>query len=237
MARSSTKKAKDTEATAVGSEGAEKITTAQQFAEVSREALASGASDVTRGEDAKRAAAVAAGLGEVVFEAGVADVEQGADMLAASDDIAVQSTLMSALSAGDLRRGMEIASVSGELRAVADVLAILGMPVVSDFLVDKGEQLQEVAVRSLLRFGATRALAEAMADTSSEVRTLAENELYEGSVRLEASEALEAGSKQLARQGKKLTQLGKDELFVASGMAESARDLAIEGITDLVDTQ
>jgi hypothetical protein len=237
MAKQSTKKTADSERAVASGPGVENLTTAQQFAEVSREALASGASDVTRGEETLRAAAEASVLSDVVFEAGVSDVEQGADMLVASEDIAVQSALVSALSAGDLRRGMEIAGISGELRATADVLGILGMPVVSDFLMDKGEQLQELAVRSLLRFGATRTLAESMAETGANVQSLAENELYEGSVRLEASDALKAGSKRLAKKGAKLTELGEDELVVADGMAESARDLVIEGVTQLVDAK
>ena len=60
----------------------------------------------------------------------------------------------------------------GELYAVGDVSALLGMPVMAAFLENRGEWLQEVAVDNMLRFSSTRALSEALALTGLDIGDL-----------------------------------------------------------------
>ena len=42
---------------------------------------------------------------------------------------------------------------SGEIRAAGRVMELLGRPIIAEFLADKGEELEDLAVRSFLRFG------------------------------------------------------------------------------------
>jgi len=165
--------------------------------------------------------------------AGVRDVEQGAELLAASEDLAVQSAVVSELSADDLNRGMKLASIAGQLQATSNVMATLGMPVFADFLEDKGEELQDLAVDELLRSGATRALATAMAETGAQVGELGADEVVKGINRLAESEAMEIQSQRLAQAGTELTEEGLAEMAASQEMRQASEEMAAEGVADI----
>ena len=179
-------------------EGEETLASAREIAAAGRATLAAGVSSVTRGVDALEVSERAALLSETVAAAGVADMAQGAELLAASDDLAVMSAVVAGMSSEDLERGMDLAAIYGELSVVGDVVAALDMPVLAAFLEDRGDWLREIAVDDLLRYGATRALSEAMEETGQEVAGLGSGEVAEGLVRLAASEEMAARSEALA---------------------------------------
>jgi hypothetical protein len=202
-------------------------------ATASRVLLAEGASDATRGIDAAKAAKRAAKRSKRAAAAGVRDVAQGADLLAASEDLAVQSAAVSAMSADDLNLGMKLASIAGQLLATGNVMATLGMPAFADFMVDKGEELQELAVDELLRSGTTRALATAMAETGAQVGELGEGEVAEGIDRLVESEDMEIQSELLAEAGDELTEQGLVEMEASQEMREAANKIRTEGVAEI----
>jgi hypothetical protein len=199
---------------------------AQELDAASREALAAGASDVAEGLDALRAAEYLAQLSETVAAAGALDVAEGADMIAASDDIEALSAVVGLMSDDDLDRGMELARMAGELWTVSDVVALLDMPVLAAFLEQRGEWLQEIAVETILSFGATRAVAEAMGETGTRVAGLGADEVAEGVVRGVASGALATDSEALAEAGVALAAQGMVETAAAEAAAKAARELS-----------
>ena len=88
-------------------------------------------------------------LSNVVAAAGIIDMAEGADMLAASQDIEVQSILVSLLSEEDLSLGMDMGAIAGQLAVAADVVALREMPILADFLIDKSEELRDLAVDAI----------------------------------------------------------------------------------------
>ena len=208
-----------------------KLQEAEEVASAGRVMLAGGARNVAQGQETFKAAQVADVLSQAVGEAGVTDLLQGASMLAASDDIALQSALVSALSEEELGYGMDLAAIAGQLWTVSDVVAGLDMPVLADFLEIKGEELQNIAVEVLLRFGATHALAAYMEETGAEVESLGMEEAFEGAARLDISAGMDARSQELAQTGAALTAKGLSQLAAAGGMRDAAKDL----VTDSLD--
>lgn len=55
-----------------------------------------------------------------------------------SQALEVHSILVSGLSEEDLRLGMEMGAIAGQLAVAADVAAMLDLPVLAEFLADKG---------------------------------------------------------------------------------------------------
>ena len=125
---------------------------------------------------------------------------------------------------------MDLAAIAGQLWTVSDVVAALDMPVLADFLEVKGEELQEIAVEVLLRFGATHALAEYMEETGAEVEALGMEEAGEGAARLDISAGMEARSKELAQTGAEMTAQGLSQLAAAGGMRDAAKDLVTDSL-------
>ena len=103
--------------------------------------------------------AAAQQLSDIVGLAGVVDVAEGVDMLLKGGDVRAMGAIVSLMSREELDRGLELARLAGELRTIGDVVGLLDMPVLSDFLAERGMRLQEVAVDQLLRFTGTRWLA------------------------------------------------------------------------------
>jgi len=147
----------------------------------------------------------------------------------------VQSAVVSAMSEADLRRGMEIAAIAGQLWTVSDVVGALRAPVIADFLEAKSEELQAIAVKTLLRFGATRALSEAMAKTSAEVEGLGKDEVTEGAIRLTMSDIAEEQSQDLAQAGVELTAEGLARMAAAKGMRQATEEMVAEGVTSVAE--
>ena len=124
--------------------------------------------------------------------------------------------------------------ISGQLATVGHVVADLNMPVLAAFLFDKGDDLQGLAVDTIFRAGATRALAAAVSATGAQVGDLGANEMAEGLTRLAVSDAMALRSAELAEAGDELTAAGLVEMAAASGMREAAEDLAAEGVAEMV---
>jgi hypothetical protein len=147
-------------------------------------------------------------------------------MIAASDDIEALSAVVGLMSDDDLDRGMELARMAGELWTVSDVVALLDMPVLAAFLEQRGEWLQEIAVETILSFGATRAVAQAMGETGAKVAGLGAEEMLEGFARGMASDRLAADSEALAETGAALAAQGLIETAAAEAAAAAARQLS-----------
>lgn len=73
-----------------------------------------------------------------------------------------------------------LASITRQLYVAGDVVAGLEMPVLAEFLADPGEWPREIAVDTVLRFGASRTLSDALAKTGLDVQSLGEGEVAEG---------------------------------------------------------
>ena len=213
--------------------GLEEMEAAAEIEEISQAALIEGVVKETRGAAEEVAAANAAVLSEAVGVAGILDLAQGAEMLAASDDLAVQTAIVSSLSSEDLEISMQLASMAGRMHSVSNLTALLEMPVLSDFLEDQGDELHELALDMLLRFGATRRLAQEMGLTGTAVAELGSNEMAEGIARLVTAEELAAESDILAVAGLLDTVDGMEEVDFAAGMHEIAQDLEAAGMAEV----
>jgi hypothetical protein len=163
------------------------------------------------------------------------DVAQGAELLEASDDLAEMSAIVAAMSTEDLERGMDLASLYGELTVAGDVMAELGLPVMAAFLADRGSWLREIAVDELKQYGASRALADAMGDTSLQVGDLGIGEVEEGIVRLAISDEMAEESEALAEAGIEMTVEGLADMAAAEAMRDAGATLAREGIATVAD--
>jgi len=117
-------------------------------------------------------------------------VAEGAELLAASEDLEAIGAVVGLMTEEDLEIGLEIARTAGELWAVSDVVELLEMPVLSAFLEQRGESLQEVAVEIILQAAGTRALSQVLGATSAKVGDLGAGEVAEGLVRGAASQAM-----------------------------------------------
>ena len=175
----------------------------------------------------------AAALSEAVASAGAVDLAEGAEMLAASEDIAVQSALVSSMSQEDLEIGMHLASVAGQLEAVSNVTEIMGLPRISFFLEDKAQELQDVATQTMLRSGATRALAAAISATGKDIADLGTEEMAEGLTRLAVSDDFAVRSEELAESGAADFVAGVSEVAASEALNDISRDVAAEGTAEV----
>ncbi len=139
--------------------------------------VASGASDLTRAADAAVVAERVQVLSDIVGEAGIVDVGEGVDMLMKGGNVRAMGAIVSLMSREELERGLQLGRLAGELGTVSDVIEILDMPVLADFLGERGMLLQEIAVDQLLRYTGTRALAGAIKETGQEIEALGEQEI------------------------------------------------------------
>ena len=212
------------------SAGTQNLVAAKQARRAGAFALAAGASDVTHGVDQMIVADKLAKLSEVVGAAGALDVAEGVEALIASEDIDVQSALVGMMSAKDIARAMELGAVSGQLAVAADFVEAREMPVLAAFLEDKGNLLRKFAVDSILRAGATRALAQAMAATGSKIADLGANEIAEGLIRMAVAEEGAERSADLFADGAMNAVAGEEELADAVGARKVARKLEKKGI-------
>ncbi len=175
------------------------------------------ASQLTRGEDAILGAERRARLSEMVATAGINDIVQGAQLVVASEDVQALSAVVGALNADDLEDTMEIASISGELSVISDVLYAMDLPVISAFLQDRGERLKELAVDNIMRYGAVRALTEAMEVTGEEIAMMGDAEMAEGEMRIEMADIAAASSDVLATAGEEMIAEGLVTLAASQG--------------------
>ena len=130
--------------------GADALAAAEELEAARAVSLAAGAADLTRAEDAEKAAARVAQLSDVVAAAGAMDVVEGAAILAASEDVGTISALIGVMSADDLEEGMKLARISGELRAASEITKRLEMPLLAKFLRRRSTQLDHLAVDAVV---------------------------------------------------------------------------------------
>jgi hypothetical protein len=136
---------------------------------------AAAASDLTRAADAALVSARVKELGEIVGAAGVVDVEEGVDMIMKGGDVKAMGAIVKLMSKEELGRGLELARLAGELWTVSDVTSLLDMPVLAEFLEERGA---EIAVD---RYYAIRARGRWRARSSGQRhRAMGENEVVEG---------------------------------------------------------
>jgi hypothetical protein len=109
--------------------------------------------------------------------------------------------MISLLSIDDLDRGMELARLAGELSAVGLVTERLQMPVLSVFLDDRGQKLEQMAVDTILRAASTRALSQLAMAKGMKIEAMGVEEVAEGLARVAASEAMSERSAELAYAG------------------------------------
>ena len=126
-------------------------------------------------------------LSDVVAIAGEMDIAQGSEALAAAQDIEIQSEVVAALSSDDLERSMALGAIAGQIAVAAEIVYTLQLP---EFLRDKGDELHAIAVDGVKRFGAGRALSEAMIETSNQIGALGANEMLEGMARQDMADAM-----------------------------------------------
>jgi hypothetical protein len=137
------------------------------------------------------------------------------------------------MSAQDMEHGLELARLAGELWTVGDVVEILQMPVLADFLENRGFLLQEMAVRQILRSAGRSSISEVMAATGKRVAALGENEVAEGAVRMAVAEEMAGRASELDAASVDLAARGMVEMAVAEAAAQAARDMAVEGVTEI----
>jgi hypothetical protein len=211
-------------------EGAEDLEVAQAAVQIGVAEVAKGSSDLTRAADAAMAAERMQELSEIVGVAGIVDVEEGVEMLLKGGDVKAMGAIVKLMSKEELERGLELARLAGELWTVSDVVGALDMPVLADFLEDRGMRLQQIAADQLLRFTSTRALAGAIKQAGEDIEVMGEDEVVEGMVRGAASEAVAERSAELSVASDMLAAKGVDELTTAAMAGMIARDAAQSGV-------
>ncbi|HRX03412.1 MAG TPA: hypothetical protein P5148_09725, partial [Anaerolineae bacterium] len=196
-------------------EGLETMAAAAETGKVGRQVMRDATRKLVEGESAQRSAQNLAAISAVMAEAGVEDMAQGVALLTASDDIAIQSAVIGGLSEDDLALGMELAAIGGQLQAVGDVVLDLDMPLLAAFLGSLGDRMRQLSADTIHRFGATRALARALAETGEAVGDLGSNEVGEGLMRMEAAEEAAVLSDVADEVGRDLRSEGRAEMAAA----------------------
>jgi hypothetical protein len=158
---------------------------------------------------------------------------EGADMLAESQDVEVQSEIVRSLGEADLEFAMAIAAISGQIAVVGDIATLRDMPVLAIFLENKGAALHELAVESIVKFGATRAVAKSMARTAGRVGALGADEMVEGMARLEVAAKGAAVSEAMAEAGAMKVVQGAVEIEASRDLREMAGAIAAQGVADV----
>jgi len=155
------------------------------------------------------------------------------DMIMKAGDVKAMGAIVKLMSKEELERGLELARIAGELWTVSDVASVLDMPVVAEFLEERGMRLQEIAVDQLLRFTGTRALAGAIKEAGKDIEVMGEQEVTEGLVRMSVAEAAAQRSAELSAASDALAAKGVDELTTAAVAGMVARDAAQAGVAEI----
>ena len=191
---------------------------------------AAGAADLTRGEDELQASEALSDLSDVAAATGVRDAAAGAITLGAAEDAAAVGALMAAVTADNLDRGMLLASLSGQLRVASDVVDLMNMPVLSEFLGVKGRQLRGLAVNEIGRAMAAAALAQGMDAMADRLAALGLGEVAAGLQELEAADVLLDARDAAASAGVRTAAEGVAELSAARAEAGATRQLTGAGV-------
>jgi hypothetical protein len=179
---------------------------------------------------------VAEGLSKIstmVAAAGIVDIAEGAALLEKSQDVAIQSEVVRYLGEEDLNHAMGIAAIAGQLTVASDIVHMREMPVLADFLEAKGHALHQLAVESVVKFAAGRAVANSMIQTAAQVGELGIGEMAEGAARLDVAERGAAASEALALGGAEKVLAGAVAVEAAEELRQAGQDLALEGVADV----
>ena len=139
------------------------------------------------------------------------------------------------MSEEDLERGMELARMAGEMEAVGLLADRLDMPVLSAFLLTRSEDLQDIAVDTIIRFGSNRALSQMIAAKGVEIGEMGAEEVAEGLTRVAVSKAMADRSEELAAAGVVLGVQGVAEVETALEDVELAREVGYVGVTEIAE--
>ena len=213
--------------------GAQDLKVAKTAGVVGVAEVAAGASDLTRATDAALAAERMQQLSDIVGEAGVVDVAEGVDMLIKGGDVRAMGAIVTLMSREELDRGLELARIAGEMWTVSDLAALLDMPMLADFLEERGTRLQEIAVDQLLRSTGTRALAGSIKRAGQDIEAMGEEEIAEGALRVAVSEAAAERSAELSVASDVLAVKGVDELETAAVAGAVAKEAARTGVAEI----
>jgi hypothetical protein len=214
-------------------EGEENLEVAKVAGMIAVQQTAAASSDLTRAADAALVADRVQDLSEIVAAAGVMDISEGVDMLMKGGDVKAMGAIVSLMSREELDRGLELARLAGELWTVSDVVGVLQMPVLAEFLEERGMRLQEIAADQLLRFTGTRALAGAIKQAGQDVEAMGEQEVTEGLVRLAVSEAAAERSAKLSAASDALAARAVDEMVTAEIAGSVAKEAAVVGVVEI----
>jgi hypothetical protein len=179
---------------------------------------------------------VAEGLSKistVVAAAGIVDMAEGAALLEKSQDVGVQSEMVRYLSEADLDHAMGIAAIAGQLSVASDIVFMREMPVLADFLEARGHALHQLALESIVKFAAGRAVATSMAATATEVGQMGVDELEQGAARLGVAQRGVVASEALAMAGAEKVLSGAVAIEAAEELRQAGQGLALEGVADL----
>ena len=216
-------------------EGAQDLEVARTAVKIGVAEVAAGSSDLTRAADAALVADRMQELSEIVGAAGIVDVEEGVEMLMKGQDVRAMGAIVKLMSKEELERGLELARLAGELWTISDVAGVLDMPVLADFLEERGMRLQQIAADQLLRYTGTRALAGAIKQAGEDIEVMGEDEVVEGMARGAASEAVAERSAELSVASDMLAAKGVDELTTAAMAGMVARDAAQSGVAEIAN--
>ena len=166
--------------------------------------------------------------------AGVVDIAEGADMLAESQDVEVQSEMVGFLSETELET-MDIAAIAGQSAVVGDIATLRDMPVLAVFLETKGNALHQLAVETIIKFAAGRAVAASLAQTASHVGELGVGEIAEGMVREGVAAKAAVVSEAMAVSGVEKVITGAVEIEAGQELREVGQALALQGVADIAE--
>jgi len=214
-------------------EGVENLEVAKVAGRIAVQQTAAASSDLTRAADAALVADRVKDLSEIVAVAGVVDVEEGVDMLIKGGDVKAMGAIVKLMSREELERGLELARLAGELWTISDVAGVLDMPVLAEFLEERGMRLQQIAADQLLRFTGTRALAGAIKEAGEDVEAMGEQEVNEGILRLAVSDAAAQRSAELSAASDALAARAVDEMVTAEIAGSVARESAVIGVVEI----
>lgn len=121
----------------------------------------------------------------------------------------------------------------GQLAVAADVVAMLDMPVLAEFLADKGDDLRDLAVDAIIKFAAAHAMANTMESIGAQVGEMGADEMVEGLARRTVADAAAQHSEDLAMAGLGYAVSGMGVGGRPGGQQIAPRDeMAVKGVAE-----
>lgn len=192
-------------------------------------AAASGAADMTRGEDEATVAATYSALSDAAARRGARDATEGAATLSMADEVAAGGELAAALSSVEFRRGMELAGIAGQVQVAADLLGGVRQPTLAAFLGRTSHQLRVLAVDALGRSTEGAVMAHGAEHLAGQLAALGLAELGQGSAEYATSDELGAASADMAAAAVRSAAAGAAELAAATAIGTMTQARAKDG--------